>query len=238
MPKILDYTLDYLDKALELAEAVHLVAPCSKETAAKKLGRDSHTSGSFTNLISAAKKFNLIETSARKLITTELFRKIKHADDVEEKLIHLRKAFLGVKLYNDLYERLKLKGYPEDTIRVILIRECDVREKDANNVINYFKEGAISCGLLNEDNSFNLFDDSISVVERKDSGIVDEIASEIKPDEEFDTYILTIKGPSGNLVGPLKIQDIDQFLFAQSSIKAALDLIEKKLKEKTLDEDL
>lgn len=236
MPKEIDYTNDSFEKSLNLAEAIHSIAPCSAAAAAKKLKRKSSTSGSFNNLIASTKKFGLIDMLDDKLVTTELFRNIKNAYSITEKNELLRQAFLGVKLYGELYNRFKTKGYPEDTIRVILIREYDVGEKNANRIAGYFKNGAILCGLLNDDNTFTDIAEPIGVEVVTDVEKSSDVG-DLKTDLE-DEYIISIKGPSGNLVGPIIIIDLDQFEFTKNSVIIALELIEKKLKEKKLDENI
>ena len=151
MPKLIEYPRTSYTGAWELAEIVDDTGgKCAIETAAKKLNRK--VSGSFKAIIGSAVKFGLI-TSKRDLLTsTTLFKRIKHAYDKAEELQFHREAFLTPPLFTQLCRKFRNRELPVQMLDVMLTREFNVEEINAQTVAKAFVDGCRMCGLLNERN--------------------------------------------------------------------------------------
>ena len=231
---VLDYTTKSFEDCLELAEAVHsLGGTCSPASAAGEM--DKKLGGSFTDRMSSSVKFGLIIRDSGELILTELFKQIKNLLSDEEKVSLLQKSFLSIELYKALYEKFKKLTLPGN-LKNVLFRDFKIPEKQASRVSKYFISGARYVGLLSENNSFLIVDiSSKDIIEPEERETEFKEAIPIQKESPIK-YTIRISGPSGNLVGPLEIEDLDQLNFAKNSINAALELIEKKLKEKSTNE--
>ena len=152
MPKLIDYPRTSYTGAWEIAEVVDDTGgKCALETCARKLNRK--VSGSFKAIIGSAVKFGLLTSKRELLTTTTLFRRIKHAYDKQEELVFHREAFLTPPLFTQLCRKFRSRELPVAMLDVLLIREFDVEEINAQGVAKAFIDGARMVGILNEDNN-------------------------------------------------------------------------------------
>lgn len=151
MPKLIDYPRTSYPGAWEVAEVVDDTGgKCALETCARKLNRK--VSGSFKAIVGSAVKFGLLTSKRELLTTTTLFRRIKHAYDKQEELLFHREAFLTPPLFTQLCRKFRSRELPVAMLDVLLIREFDVEEINAQNVAKAFVDGARMVGLLDEHN--------------------------------------------------------------------------------------
>lgn len=151
MPKLIDYPRTSYTGAWEVAEVVDDTGgKCALETCARKLNRK--VSGSFKAIIGSAVKFGLLTSKREMLTTTTLFRRIKHAYDKQEELLFHREAFLTPPLFTQLCRKFRSRELPVAMLDVLLIREFDVEEINAQSVSKAFVDGARMVGLLDEHN--------------------------------------------------------------------------------------
>ncbi|GAA4498954.1 hypothetical protein GCM10023172_16850 [Hymenobacter ginsengisoli] len=151
MPKLIDYPRTSYTGAWEVAEVVDDTGgKCALETCARKLNRK--VSGSFKAIIGSAVKFGLLTSKREMLTTTTLFRRIKHAYDKQEELVFHREAFLNPPLFTQLCRKFRSRELPVAMLDVLLIREFDVEEINAQGVAKAFVDGARMVGLLDEHN--------------------------------------------------------------------------------------
>ena len=148
-----DYPHASIKKSLELAEAAHdLGGNCSVEMCADKLGKK--VGGAFNATMSAAKKYGLVDVRHGQVTTTELFREYRLAYDDEERRQKLQYSFLGVPLFQTIYDRFHSGKLPVEIFEKFLVRELGVSEQNASRVAKYFIDGAKAAGLLSGDNTF------------------------------------------------------------------------------------
>lgn len=151
MPKLIDYPRTSYTSAWEVAEVVDDTGgKCALETCARKLNRK--VSGSFKAIVGSAVKFGLLTSKRELLTTTTLFRRIKHAYDKQEELLFHREAFLTPPLFTQLCRKFRTRELPVAMLDVLLIREFDVEEINAQGVAKAFVDGARMVGLLDEHN--------------------------------------------------------------------------------------
>jgi hypothetical protein len=151
MPKLIDYPRTSYTGAWELAEVTDDTGgKCSVETAAKKL--DRKVSGSFKAIIGSAVKFGLLTSKRELLSTTTLFKRIKHAYDKQEELLFHREAFLSPPLFTQICRKFRSRELPVQMLDIMLIREFNVEEINAQGVAKAFVEGCKMVGLLDENN--------------------------------------------------------------------------------------
>lgn len=151
MPKLIDYPRTSYTGAWEVAEVVDDTGgKCALETCARKLNRK--VSGSFKAIIGSAVKFGLLTSKREMLTTTTLFRRIKHAYDKQEELVFHREAFLTPPLFTQLCRKFRSRELPVAMLDVLLIREFDVEEINAQSVAKAFIDGARMVGVLDENN--------------------------------------------------------------------------------------
>ena len=151
MPKLIDYPRTSYTGAWEVAEVVDDTGgKCALETCARKLNRK--VSGSFKAIVGSAVKFGLLTSKREILTTTTLFRRIKHAYDKQEELLFHREAFLAPPLFTQLCRKFRSRELPVAMLDVLLIREFEVEEINAQSVAKAFIDGAHMVGILNEHN--------------------------------------------------------------------------------------
>lgn len=151
MPKLIDYPRTSYSGAWEVAEVVDDTGgKCALETCARKLNRK--VSGSFKAIVGSAVKFGLLTSKREMLTTTTLFRRIKHAYDKQEELLFHREAFLTPPLFTQLCRKFRSRELPVAMLDVLLIREFDVEEINAQSVSKAFVDGARMVNLLDEHN--------------------------------------------------------------------------------------
>jgi hypothetical protein len=151
MPKLIDYPRTSYAGAWEVADVVDDTGgKCALETCARKLNRK--VSGSFKAIIGSAVKFGLLSSKREMLTTTTLFRRIKHAYDKQEELVFHREAFLTPPLFTQLCRKFRSRELPVQMLDIMLIREFDVEEINAQGVSKAFIDGARMVGLLDERN--------------------------------------------------------------------------------------
>ncbi len=151
MPKLIDYPRTAYTGAWEVAEIVDDTGgKCALETSARKLNRK--VSGSFKAIVGSAVKFGLLTSKREMLTTTTLFRRIKHAYDKQEELLFHREAFLTPALFTQLCRKFRARELPVAMLDVLLMREFDVEEINAQSVAKAFIDGARMVGLLDEHN--------------------------------------------------------------------------------------
>ncbi|WP_303311538.1 hypothetical protein [Hymenobacter sp. BT730] len=151
MPKTIDYPRTSYDSAWEVAEIVDDTGgKCAIEMAARKL--DRKVSGSFKAIIGSAVKFGLLTSKREFLTTTNLFRRIKHAYDKREEKIYHREAFLHPPLFTQICRKFRNRELPVHMLDVMLIREFNVEEINAQSVAKAFLDGARMVDILDERN--------------------------------------------------------------------------------------
>ena len=151
MPKLIDYPRTSYSGAWEVAEVVDDTGgKCALETCARKLNRK--VSGSFKAIVGSAVKFGLLTSKREILTTTTLFRRIKHAYDKQEELLFHREAFLTPPLFTQLCRKFRGRELPVAMLDVLLMREFDVEEINAQSVAKAFIDGTRMVGLLDEHN--------------------------------------------------------------------------------------
>lgn len=151
MPKTIDYPRTSYDSAWEVAEIVDDTGgKCAIEMAARKLNRK--VSGSFKAIIGSAVKFGLLTSKREILTTTNLFRRIKHAYDKREEKIYHREAFLHPPLFTQICRKFRNRELPVHMLDVMLIREFNVEEINAQGVAKAFLDGARMVDILDERN--------------------------------------------------------------------------------------
>ena len=151
MPKLIDYPRTSYSGAWEVADIVDDTGgKCALETCARKLNRK--VSGSFKAIVGSAVKFGLLTSKREILTTTTLFRRIKHAYDKQEELLFHREAFLTPPLFTQLCRKFRSRELPVAMLDVLLTREFDVEEINAQGVSKAFVEGARMVNLLDEHN--------------------------------------------------------------------------------------
>ena len=151
MPKLIDYPRTSYSGAWEVGEIVDDTGgKCALETCARKLNRK--VSGSFKAIVGSAVKFGLLTSKREVLTTTTLFRRIKHAYDKQEELLFHREAFLTPPLFTQLCRKFRGRELPVAMLDVLLMREFDVEEINAQSVAKAFINGARMVGLLDEHN--------------------------------------------------------------------------------------
>jgi hypothetical protein len=194
MPKLLDYPLHTLDKALLLADCVlSNGGNCTKESCASKLGQT--VSGYFQNLLGAAVKYGLITRKHGILYTTDLYQNIRVAYTDEEKQGYLREAFLSVQLFKKLYTVYCKEALPINIFKKVLVKEFEVKQRDAAKVANIFISGAKQVCALGDDYKF----DALS--EAKSSNAYDTKNNEIQAQVSTDLpYTVSFKGKGIDVV--------------------------------------
>ncbi|HEB46992.1 MAG TPA: hypothetical protein ENI22_00800 [Candidatus Pacearchaeota archaeon] len=95
--------------------------------------------GGLSRLIASAKRWGLISGSGT-LIITELGKRILHPISENELLDARTDAFTNVKLFKKLYERFGGNIPKDSTFVAILIREYEIKEKDAKTILNIYKD--------------------------------------------------------------------------------------------------
>lgn len=151
MPKLIDYPRTSYTGAWELAEIVDETGgKCSIENAAKKM--DRKVSGSFKAIIGSSVKFGLVTSKRELLSTTTLFKRIKHAYDKEEEMQFHREAFLAPPLFTQLCRKFRNRELPVQMLDVMLMREFNVEEINAQAVAKLFVDGCHMSGILDEGN--------------------------------------------------------------------------------------
>ena len=151
MPKLIDYPRTGYAGAWEVADVVDDTGgKCALDTCARKLNRK--VSGSFKAIVGSAVKFGLLTSKRELLTTTTLFRRIKHAYDKQEELVFHREAFLTPPLITQLCRKFRSRELPAQMLDIMLIREFDVEEINAQGVAKAFIDGARMVGLLDERN--------------------------------------------------------------------------------------
>ena len=151
MPKTIDYPRTSYLSAWEVAEVVDDTGgKCSVEACARKLNRK--VSGSFKAILGSAVKFGLLTSKREMLTTTNLFRRIKNAYDKEEEKIYHREAFLHPPLFSHICRKFRNRELPVHMFDVMLVREFDVEEINAQAVAKAFVDGARIVDILDERN--------------------------------------------------------------------------------------
>jgi hypothetical protein len=151
MPKTIDYPRTSYLSAWEVAEVVDDTGgKCSIEACARKLNRK--VSGSFKAILGSAVKFGLLISKREMLTTTNLFRRIKNAYDKAEEKIYHREAFLHPPLFSHICRKFRNRELPVHMFDVMLVREFDVEEINAQSVAKAFVEGARMVDLIDERN--------------------------------------------------------------------------------------
>jgi len=94
--------------------------------------------GAFARKLSSVKRWGLVSGSGT-LVVTELGKNILHPISDEELAQSKKEAFLRVPLFSELYERFKT-NLPDDKVFVaILIREHNIKDKDARTILGIYK---------------------------------------------------------------------------------------------------
>jgi len=131
------FPLTTLKKAEEALRAVNLAGGrISVKAISEELGIRG---GGLGRVIASAKRWGLI-TGSGTLTVTELGKRILHPISEKELLEARMDSFMKVKLFGILYQRFG-KNLPNDsTFKAILIREYEIKEKDAKTILNIYKD--------------------------------------------------------------------------------------------------
>ncbi|GAB2941460.1 hypothetical protein GCM10027048_02330 [Hymenobacter coalescens] len=167
MPKTIEYPRTSYLSAWEVAEVVDdSGGKCSIEACARKLNRK--VSGSFKAILGSAVKFGLLTSKRELLTTTNLFRRIKNAYDKTEEKIYHREAFLHPPLFSHICRKFRNRELPVHMLDVMLVREFDVEEINAQSVAKAFVEGARMVDILDERNIIADIDQLTKASPRRD----------------------------------------------------------------------
>lgn len=167
MPKTIDYPRTSYLSAWEVAEVVDdFGGKCSIEACARKLNRK--VSGSFKAILGSAVKFGLLISKREMLTTTNLFRRIKNAYDKTEEKVYHREAFLHPPLFAHICRKFRNRELPVHMFDVMLVREFDVEEINAQSVAKAFVDGARMVDILDERNFIVDIDQLAQATPRRD----------------------------------------------------------------------
>lgn len=236
MPKVVDYPRASFEASMELAQAVYdLGGNCVLQNCADHMKKK--VTGAFNANVSAAVKFGLITVAKGKLSTTDLFKNIKHSYTEEEKKKFQCSSFLQPTTFSNIYNKFKnSQSLPVNVLDKILVREFDVEENIAIKVAGYFIEGAKFVNLLNNDNTFNLMQNSFiegDLVDQTQKNETNRLETQInenlnvEPVEKSNAYVVKISGPGINTT--IEIRENDDLIIVEATIakiKKALVKIE------------
>jgi len=94
--------------------------------------------GAFARKLSSIRRWGLVSGSGT-LTVTDLGKNILHPISDEELAQSRKEAFLGVPLFAELYDRFNI-NIPDDKVFIaILVREHDIKEKDAKTILGIYK---------------------------------------------------------------------------------------------------
>ena len=119
--------------------------------------------GQAMTIVSALKKYGLVEETANRIVPTQRAMDILVFQDQDARKIRaLREAALGPDIYRELFEQYKTTGIPsEETLRAELIADRHFNPNSVQGFIQDFKDTLILAGLLNPvELSLQLEDDS------------------------------------------------------------------------------
>src|SRR5579872_1704446 len=188
MGKVIDYPKASFKAAQEMASAIDaLGGSCSAEMCAEKMG--NKLSGAFSNIISSAQKFRLVNHKAGQLSLSQLYRDIKLSYTDEEKNRLLISAFLSPPVFLRLYERFKGKELPVQMLDKMLIKEYQVDDNVASRIKRYFIDGSKITGLLNAQNQLITVE---TTPEMEKPAEVEERTAVLESSTSFENDSLTI----------------------------------------------
>ncbi|KAA9340095.1 hypothetical protein [Adhaeribacter soli] len=151
MPKLVELPKASFKRSYDLAKAVDaLGGKATHEASGYRMGMSQ--GGAFRAVISTAEKFNLIDSSRGFLHLTDLYIKIRDAGDEESRISFLRRSFLSLKLFNDLYEKIKGQRLRVPLIEGLLVNEFHVPGESTSRITKYFIDGGKLVKLINEEN--------------------------------------------------------------------------------------
>ncbi len=226
MPKILEYPRASLMNSLALAKAVgELGGGATKAMAAEKM--NLKISGAFSALIGAAGKYGLVDNARGQLATTPLFKEYRHAYTEEEAARVLKKVFLGVPLFQKIYDRFHDTKLPVEILDKILIREFGVEESVASRVSGYLIDAARMAALLKDDNYFvrdghDVIGDASAPPQNNSMPAVtslnpDAVAVSVQQktiERAPDEYVVHFKGPG--IDSEVRVLDEDDLIIVQA----------------------
>jgi hypothetical protein len=225
MGRIIDYPKASYKSAQDMANAVDsLGGSCSVDLCAEKMGLK--LSGAFSNTISAAQKFRLVNHKAGQLSTSQLYRDIKLSYTEDEKYKLLRSSFLSPAVFSRLYDRFKGEILPVALLEKMFIKEYQVDDRVASRLKKYFIDGAKTTQLINAQNQLIKIDNAEEV----------EITSEVEESSnqaleastsfenhtltsflESDEFVFHITGPGIN--SRVAIREEEDFIILEAMIK-------------------
>ncbi|MFI5160710.1 MAG: hypothetical protein ACHQHN_05500 [Sphingobacteriales bacterium] len=227
MSKVVEYPSASFKAAQELANSADsLGGSSSSELCAEKMG--NKLGGGFTNIISSAQKFKLINYKSGQITTSSLFRDIKLSYTEEEKMRLLITSFLSPPVFFRLYERFKGKELPISMLEKMLIKEYAVDDNAASRIKKYFIDGAKSVGLLDSQNHLIAIEtdkkENSSVVEIEEIEIIpesnnsiNETSSNVISLSDLDEFVFHITGPGIN--SRIAIREEEDFIILEAMIR-------------------
>lgn len=238
MPKEIEYPRASLNKSIEMAQAVYdLGGSCKIESCAQQMKKKD--SGAFRALVSAADKYGLVSNNRGDLSTTELFREYKLAYSEKDENEVLKKAFLGVSLFQKITDRFKSTKIPTGFFDKLLIKEFGVNDQIASRVSKYFIDGAKLVGILNEDGTLSVKD--TAKMEGQEANDETSVNKKQAPDARgvmdvnihkgSDAYSVTISGPG--IDSRIEVHEEEDLHL----VDALLARVRKKLQNKSCNEE-
>jgi hypothetical protein len=187
--------------------------------------------GQAMTVLSALKKFNLVEESSGRIKPTQQAIDILVFPEPDERRIRaIQECALSPEIYRELFEQYKSTGMPSDeTLRAELIADKHFNPSAVEGFIRDFKETLIFAGIMNPVGLSLQHEDSL---EMSDSVQATSLPPEIRRTETG----LKITGPNvsrptpNTFIWPLSKETTAQVTFTGGPVKAAhLDRLAKYL---------
>jgi hypothetical protein len=233
MAKFIDYPRSSLKNALEMAKCLSGIGGNSKiPTLAEAMGLK--VSGAFAAQIGGAVKYGLLTTSKGAISITQMYKDYKLAYTTADAEAVLRRAFLNVPTFKNVYDKFVGTKLPIDILDKLLVKEFGVEENIASRVAGYLVDAARMSKMLGDGDTLlggaETPEEPASEAEQDRKQVVQSDKASHKEDAEVVTPILTgytihIRGPG--MDSKITVKDDDDLLIVQ----ATLNKVKKKLGE-------
>jgi hypothetical protein len=233
MSKKADYPRASIKKSLEIAATVSaLGGTCNIEVCAH--GLNKKVGGGFRDLVNSAAKYGFIVQKQGKLNVTDLYKEIKLAYSPEDEKEALRKAFLNIPLFQQIFERFKGEKIPFNILDKLLVKEFAVPENFASRIGKYFIEGAKHVGVLDPDNYLITPMQTEANKEEEDTERdVQHEVNNLRTQDSSSNFQINISGPGIN--STISILEEDDFLIVEAMIKKINNRLKSKKQESEVD---
>ena len=152
-PSRAKYSYPYynIKSSLEVARVIHEKGggSCTPDQLAAFLGYKSVKSGTYLTRTSAARQFGFIRSGNGEIVVTERAQKILSPVMPEDAVIAKSDAFLGVELFNTIYERFKGLTLPsEGGLKNLLTQNYSLTNDRVGPAIRVLYESADHAGFF------------------------------------------------------------------------------------------